>query len=228
MSKLVTDYLFNEHKIITEMLGVLKKEMVSLREGKIPDQNRYQKIIQFFRDYADKSHHEKEEKILFQEIYLIQNIEAGPSCIFFKELQLQRPPVIFQIQEHLLQMKLDPQEIKNQWKSLTREGHIINPLLEEHILGRTLIKLIDFEVQQRLTNQTKDNKALLHAVYCYNSMLEEHIDKEDNCLSHTVEKYLPLEAQQKIVDRFKEMDEGPSRELIENSLDILEELKKSS
>lgn len=225
MSKLVPEYLFKEHQIISEILPIFQQEMAELREGKLPDPSRYEKILRFCRDYADTSHHKKEEDILFQELYPIQNIEGGPRCIYYKELEIQRPTIISQVDEILKQMNLDDEALREKWKHMTREGHIVNPLLEEHILGRSLLQLIEYELQQRLNGKNKDSSSLAYALYRYYSMLAEHIEKEDTCFANTVEKYLSEETQKKIVDRFREMDEGPCRELIQNSLEILKTLK---
>ena len=102
---------------------------------------------------------------------------------------------------------------------------MVNPLLEEHILGRALTRLIEFEVKQRLAGKSTDNSSLIDALYRYCSLLEEHIDKENTCFGNTVETYLSEEVQKKVVGAFQKMDEGPCRPLIEKSLALLKKLQ---
>lgn len=222
----VNNYLLKEHNLISDFLLLFKKERDFLRSGHLPDQNRIEIMISFCRDFADKVHHAKEENILFPEIYPIENIEGGPHCIYYKELELQRPPVLERIQESYQKMGLDEQTMKKQWREITRQGHILNPLLEEHILGRTLLKQIDYEVAQCLRGKSSNNNELVYAMYSYASMLEEHIEKENTCFANTVDKYLSDSVQAKIVEAFEAIDRGANAELIRCSLENLEALKK--
>lgn len=222
----VNEYLFKEHLLITEFLQLFKQERDLLRTGVLPNKRKMDQMLSFCRDFADKVHHSKEEQILFIELYPIEHIEGGPHCIYYKELELQRPPVIERVSESYQRMGLDHGLLRKQWKGMTREGHIINPLLEEHILGRTLLKQIDFEVGQRLNGKSQNNQELVHTMYCYAAMLEEHIDKENTCFANTVDKYLSDKVQANIVQAFEAIDAGTNQELIRGSLETLEELKK--
>ncbi|OBR91172.1 hemerythrin domain-containing protein [Clostridium autoethanogenum] len=59
------DLMIEEHKNIKRMLVVIRKECLGIMNGKEIDYGDFEKIIDFVRNYADKNHHEKEEKILF-------------------------------------------------------------------------------------------------------------------------------------------------------------------
>jgi len=221
----INQYLLKEHDIITEFISCMKREMSALREGRQPDPARFARIFYFARNYADKIHHMKEEDLLFRELYPIPNIEGGPRCIYYKELQMHRPSVLDQIREDYRHRGMDEGEFLQQWKTLTREGHIVNPLLEEHVLGRNLTDLIEFELNRVFKGEVSDNRELAFAIYRYCSMLEEHIDKENTCFANTVDKYLDDSVQKKVVNLFNEFDSGEVRPVLEESLNILKELK---
>lgn len=57
--------MIEEHKNIKRMLLVIRKACLGIMNGKEIDYADFEKIIDFVRNYADKNHHGKEEKILF-------------------------------------------------------------------------------------------------------------------------------------------------------------------
>lgn len=54
-----------EHKNIKRMLNVIRKACIGIMNGKEIDYSDFQNMIDFVRNYADKHHHGKEEKFLF-------------------------------------------------------------------------------------------------------------------------------------------------------------------
>lgn len=221
----VNAYLMREHELILEILDLLRREAARLRAGGALNPERLARFLLFFRLYADTVHHHKEEDILFEEMYRIAHFEEGPNCMHYKALELERPPVLLQLGEICRKMGKDESALREEWKAKTREGHIVNPLLQEHILGRSLVQWIEHEAQKREAGLSPNNSALCEALYRYEVLLREHIDKENNCLSHTVDRYFPLDRQEDIVRRFQEMDEGPCRPWIEEALAALRELR---
>lgn len=59
------ELMIEEHKNIKRMLKVVRKVCLDVMNGKEIDYTDFENIIDFVRNYADKHHHEKEEKILF-------------------------------------------------------------------------------------------------------------------------------------------------------------------
>jgi hemerythrin-like domain-containing protein len=59
------DILVNEHVYIKKILKAVRKDCEELAEGKNVDVEFYRKVIDFVRNFADKYHHQKEEKKLF-------------------------------------------------------------------------------------------------------------------------------------------------------------------
>ncbi|MDB3084020.1 hemerythrin [Clostridioides difficile] len=57
--------MIEEHKNIERMLKVIRRICLNILDGNSVDYNDFYKIIDFVKHYADKHHHEKEEKFLF-------------------------------------------------------------------------------------------------------------------------------------------------------------------
>lgn len=60
--------MVEEHKNIKRMLKVIRRACLGVMNEKDIDYNDFEKMIDFVRNYADKHHHEKEEKILFNKM----------------------------------------------------------------------------------------------------------------------------------------------------------------
>ncbi|MEJ2567371.1 MAG: hemerythrin domain-containing protein [candidate division WOR-3 bacterium] len=59
--------LMIEHRLIEEMIGLIKKESSKIKKTKNIDPSFIDTAVDFIRIYADKTHHGKEEDILFRE-----------------------------------------------------------------------------------------------------------------------------------------------------------------
>ncbi|MBN2603772.1 MAG: hemerythrin domain-containing protein [Candidatus Thermoplasmatota archaeon] len=57
-----------EHRLIERMVKILEKEVVKIKETDKIDTNLILVGIDFFKTYADRTHHGKEEDILFREL----------------------------------------------------------------------------------------------------------------------------------------------------------------
>lgn len=62
------EILVEEHENILQMLDVVHKATLRVMQGETPNQADFQKMIAFIRNYADKTHHGKEEEFLFKEM----------------------------------------------------------------------------------------------------------------------------------------------------------------
>lgn len=60
--------LMHEHRLIERMLAVTLQEIASLEAGAPPDLELAGQAVWFFRAYADRCHHGKEEDILFRDL----------------------------------------------------------------------------------------------------------------------------------------------------------------
>ncbi|MBN1151502.1 hemerythrin domain-containing protein [candidate division WOR-3 bacterium] len=60
--------LMIEHRLIEKMLKLAEKELESIKKNKSVDPLFIDAIVDFIRTYADRTHHGKEEDILFKEL----------------------------------------------------------------------------------------------------------------------------------------------------------------
>lgn len=63
-----TEVLKNEHEAILLMLSILEKIAERLDNKESVDVTHLEKILEFIKVFADRCHHAKEEKVLFQEM----------------------------------------------------------------------------------------------------------------------------------------------------------------
>jgi hemerythrin-like domain-containing protein len=57
-----------EHRLIEQIIPLIVKEIHAIETTRKPDAVFIDKAVDFFRTYADRTHHGKEEDILFQEL----------------------------------------------------------------------------------------------------------------------------------------------------------------
>ena len=62
------DILVEEHKSIIALTEELRKECTNILNGKEIDTDYFEKAVFFARNFGDKYHHQKEEKILFRDM----------------------------------------------------------------------------------------------------------------------------------------------------------------
>ncbi|MGO9565990.1 MAG: hemerythrin domain-containing protein [Desulfomonilaceae bacterium] len=81
-----TEQLRNEHEGIKIMMHILEKLSGKLEEGEDVDPEHLEKIIEFFRVFADKCHHGKEEDLLFPAMEAVAiPREGGPIGVMLLE-----------------------------------------------------------------------------------------------------------------------------------------------
>jgi len=57
-----------EHRLIERVIGILRTEAQRLREGSAANPGLLDSAVDFIRTYADRTHHGKEEDILFRDL----------------------------------------------------------------------------------------------------------------------------------------------------------------
>lgn len=60
--------LMIEHRIIERMIKIIKSKLEEYKKTKTPNKSFIESSVDFIRTYADKTHHGKEEGILFREL----------------------------------------------------------------------------------------------------------------------------------------------------------------
>ncbi len=68
MSILPIQALIDEHKLILRMVAIVKNQAQKIRQTDQADLDQIETIVDFFRTYADRYHHGKEEGILFNQL----------------------------------------------------------------------------------------------------------------------------------------------------------------
>ncbi len=62
------DALMAEHRLIERMIAIMRRESAHVREASLVNAALLAGIVDFFRTYTDRTHHGKEEGILFREL----------------------------------------------------------------------------------------------------------------------------------------------------------------
>lgn len=60
--------MMREHRLIERMLGLMERELDSIKTGNHADPVLIETAVDFFRTYADRTHHGKEEEIYFRDL----------------------------------------------------------------------------------------------------------------------------------------------------------------
>lgn len=105
-----TDQLKEEHKAIRVMLNVLGKMCQKLEAGEQVSPEHLEQALDFFKGFADKCHHFKEENLLFPAMEAVGfTKDAGPIYVMLLEHASGRNH-IKQMSEGIAQYKFDVQQ----------------------------------------------------------------------------------------------------------------------
>ncbi len=118
----------NEHRVIERMLGVVSSACDRIDAGKEVDRELFVGAADFFKNFADKCHHSKEEKLLFERMQARGvSGEVGPIAVMLREHQDGRAHVkkITELSGHKL--------TKKTMEELTRASRSYVDLLSKHI-----------------------------------------------------------------------------------------------
>jgi hemerythrin-like domain-containing protein len=145
-SMLPTDDLMNEHRVIQRMLGILTQASKRLENGQDVDSEFYVDAVDFLKNFADKCHHTKEEKLLFEKM-MERGVsgEVGPIAVMMREHQDGRAHV----------KSLDKLSKGNMSKA-TREGLIKSSRAYVDLLSKHIQK--EDNVLYPLANQILDKE----------------------------------------------------------------------
>lgn len=89
-----TDTLKHEHQVILLVLGAAEREALRIQAGGQVQAERVGQMVEFFRNFADRCHHAKEEKLLFTKMAERgMPIEGGPIAVMLQEHEQGRARV---------------------------------------------------------------------------------------------------------------------------------------
>lgn len=81
-----TEELKDEHRVIERMLGIVVKAADKMDAGEVLDRRVFTGAAEFFREFADRCHHGKEERQLFQKmVERGMSSESGPIAVVLHE-----------------------------------------------------------------------------------------------------------------------------------------------
>jgi len=83
---LPTEILVEEHRIILAVIDAAEKEVKSVGAGAEFNGEKIEKMVDFFKNFADTCHHAKEEKLLFPKMEEKgMNAEGGPIAVMLAD-----------------------------------------------------------------------------------------------------------------------------------------------
>jgi hemerythrin-like domain-containing protein len=156
-----TAILRAEHDAILKMLAVTDEVARRLQDGKRVAPDVLTRLLEFFKLFADKCHHGKEEDLLF--------------------------PLLEQ-------------------KGMPRDGGPVGCMLEEHDQGRALIGQMSEAAEAYAQDPTGAGLRWTRAARGYTSLLESHIDKENNVLFRMAERMLSAQEQHDLAASFAKVE----------------------
>jgi hemerythrin-like domain-containing protein len=138
---LPTDELMNEHRVIERMLGIVSSACDRTEDGQIVERELFVAAADFFKNFADKCHHGKEEKLLFERMQARGvSGEVGPIAVMLREHQDGRAHVkkITELSGQKLSKKTMDELIKASRsyvdllsKHIQKEDNILYPLANQ-------------------------------------------------------------------------------------------------
>lgn len=140
-----TETLMHEHQIILMVLDAAEREARWIKETGEVQAERVEQMVDFFRNFADRCHHAKEEKLLFVKMQERgMPTEAGPIGVMLYEHDLGRG-YVRAVAEALPRAASDSAARQTILDNLTRyvqllrdhiykEDHILYPMADQLLL----------------------------------------------------------------------------------------------
>lgn len=116
-----TQILRNEHEVILRGLHVLESLCDQIESGSVVSPEKMEVMIEFFRLYADRCHHGKEEDLLFpaMEAKGVQR-EGGPLGCMVHEHETNRM-LVRRMSEAVAELRVGNSEAAREWAAAARE-----------------------------------------------------------------------------------------------------------
>ncbi len=137
MSMMPIGPLMIEHRLIERMIGLMKEELGRIRSSGRVNSRFIDTVVDFLRTYADRTHHGKEEDILFRE--LSKKALSGMHQKIMEEL----------VEEHKVARKTVGGLVQANARYLQGDNKVVDELL------RLLEKLIKF-YPEHIRKEDKD------------------------------------------------------------------------
>jgi len=105
---------------------------------------------------------------------------------------------------------------------IPREGGPIGMMLQEHEEGRAHVKAMVAALEQLSMGNSAANEVLLTHARAYVTLLQEHIQKEDDILFQMADEIIPEDEQRKLLKQFEthEMGAGAHEKYLDMAQDL--------
>jgi hemerythrin-like domain-containing protein len=182
-----TDMLRNDHEFFLRTLETAEAVARQLDQGKPVDPATLAQFLEFFRLIIDRSHHGKEEDLLF--------------------------PLLGS-------------------KGLPRNGGPVGVMLQEHDMGRALIRQMVEASDDFAAGKEGSGQRWAASARDYAALLRAHIQKENNILFVMAERILSDSEQAQLLALFQKIEgekvDQPTRDRLYAAMEKLEAAVKSS
>ncbi len=151
------EILKEEHQVIIKALKIIDFIANSMEKGVEFPLEELENLIDFIKNFADKCHHAKEEKLLFKKM-----VEYG----------------------------------------VPEKGGPISVMLYEHDLGRDYVRNMEIAMKDKKLEKAN----FIKNARLYASLLNDHINKEDNILYVIADMHIDNEGQTDLLKEFERVE----------------------
>ena len=107
---------------------------------------------------------------------------------------------------------------------LPKENGPVAVMLDEHEIGRTLVKTMAHNVNEAAAGDASAHQAFVHASRTVIDMLRDHIGKEDNVLFPMAQGFIGEQGNQILLDEFAKLEAAHEENLHERMLAVADDL----
>ncbi|MCZ7574067.1 MAG: hemerythrin domain-containing protein [Ardenticatenaceae bacterium] len=204
-----TDTLKEEHRAIERMLQVLERVCGRVEDGEEINPDHLEGMLEFFKVFADKSHHGKEEALLFPAM-----AEAG--------VPVEDGPIAPFLEEHVTGREY----VQGMSQTVDRYRESV---LDEHTVGREYVQgMSEAVAKYRSGGDHQVLSRFAEIANDYIALLTGHIEREDNMLFPIADAHLSEEQQEELEQQFAIVDReeiGTTRQ--EELLELLNHLERA-
>lgn len=209
-----------EHQAILSVIKHFKKVILQLDSGFIDEKTNslLSEIFNFLHLILEKTHHGKEEKILFPWI-LSKNLanQGGPQCGLFMQYRVEWKTTesILEKFNDILGAHLLPRLSDSTQKMLSENSFIGIPL-EEHQAGASALLLFEgVFLNKKVKMSLPEIKKL---ILDYFDLMEMHIRKEDECMFIMVHENMTEKDDEDFCRKANEVEMQYGQKLIQEKL----------
>jgi len=151
--------------------------------------------IAFLWDFAEVAHHEKEEILLFSEVFKVaRHREGGPMCSYFFDSQMNNPPEekVARLLKKLAPLTAIDVPIEPHQKEVFDANSPIKIPINEHRSGKALLRYCQLHLDE------EPFEKIAACLELYKEIQIAHINKEETCFFHMCSTILNPETLEKI------------------------------